>query len=124
MNIRYVNYYINDKGSYLNCDKHIITANRFVEFDKNFNTIKTIANSLSKGDIIENYIYEYNVYDIRDTQAYFQCVFPSYVLTKTLNPNKLPIDKFNSYFSFPLDLNKTSIKHINYSKNIIIIIII
>jgi tetratricopeptide (TPR) repeat protein len=36
MNVRYVNYYINKDGSYLNCDKHIVTVNRFVEFDKNF----------------------------------------------------------------------------------------
>jgi hypothetical protein len=86
---------------------------------KNFNKIKEISQSLSKGDLIENYIYEHNVYDIRDTQAYFQCIFPSYQLTKTLNPQKISIEKYNSYFSFPLDLNKTSIKHINYSKNII-----
>ena len=86
---------------------------------KNFNKIKDVAHSLSKGDIIENYIYEHNVYDIRDTQAYFQCILPSHELSKTLNPNKLKLDKFNSYFSFPLDLNKTSIKHINYSKNIV-----
>ena len=37
MNIRYVNYYINDGGSYLNCDKHIISVNKYIEFDKNFN---------------------------------------------------------------------------------------
>ena len=36
MNIRYVNYYINDGGWYLNCDKHIITINKYVEFDKSF----------------------------------------------------------------------------------------
>ena len=36
MNIRYVNYYINDQGWYLNCDKHIITINKYVEFDKFF----------------------------------------------------------------------------------------
>ena len=39
INIRYVNYFINDKGSYLNCDKYIITGNKYVEYDKNFNII-------------------------------------------------------------------------------------
>jgi hypothetical protein len=34
MNIRYVNYYINNNGSYLNCDKHIITCNKYVELNK------------------------------------------------------------------------------------------
>jgi hypothetical protein len=39
-NIRYVNYYIEDNGSYSGCDKHIISINKFVEFDNNFNVIK------------------------------------------------------------------------------------
>jgi hypothetical protein len=37
MNIRYVNYHITDSGSYLNCDKHIISVNKYIEFDKEFN---------------------------------------------------------------------------------------
>jgi tetratricopeptide (TPR) repeat protein len=39
MNVRYVNYYITDQGYYLDCDKHIITINKFVELDKNLNII-------------------------------------------------------------------------------------
>jgi tetratricopeptide (TPR) repeat protein len=39
-NIRYVNYYIEDNGAYKNCDKYIISINKLVEFDKNFNVIK------------------------------------------------------------------------------------
>jgi tetratricopeptide (TPR) repeat protein len=39
-NIRYVNYYIESNGSYKNCENHIITVNKFVEFDKNFNVVK------------------------------------------------------------------------------------
>ena len=39
-NIRYVNYYIEGNGIYKNCEKHIITVNKFVEFDNNFNIIK------------------------------------------------------------------------------------
>jgi hypothetical protein len=40
MNIRYVNYYITDDGSYSNCDKHIISVNKYVEFDSSFNIKK------------------------------------------------------------------------------------
>ena len=36
MNIRYVNYHITENGSYINCDKHIITINGFTELDNNF----------------------------------------------------------------------------------------
>jgi tetratricopeptide (TPR) repeat protein len=36
MNVRYVNYQIFDKGEYL-CGKHIISLNKYVKFDKEFN---------------------------------------------------------------------------------------
>jgi len=39
MNIRYVNYYINDQGCYLNCDKHIISINKYVELDNQMNIL-------------------------------------------------------------------------------------
>ena len=39
-NIRYVNYYIESNGSYKNCENHIISVNKFIEFDKNFNVVK------------------------------------------------------------------------------------
>jgi len=39
MNIRYVNYLINDKGNYLNCDKHIITQNKYIELSSDFKII-------------------------------------------------------------------------------------
>lgn len=36
LNIRYVNYYIDNGGGYLYCDKHIITVNKYVELDSQF----------------------------------------------------------------------------------------
>jgi len=39
MNVRFVNYNITENGYYLNCDKHIISVNKYVELDKVFNTI-------------------------------------------------------------------------------------
>ena len=39
MNVRFVNYHINENGSYLNCDKYIITVNKYIELNKDF-TIK------------------------------------------------------------------------------------
>jgi tetratricopeptide (TPR) repeat protein len=40
LNIRYVNYLINEGGGYLNCDKHIITVNKFVELNNDFKVTK------------------------------------------------------------------------------------
>lgn len=37
VNVRYVNYYITENGSYLYCDRWIITVNRYVELDKDLN---------------------------------------------------------------------------------------
>ena len=37
MNIRMVNYWINTGGGYLNCDEHIMTNNKYIELDKDFN---------------------------------------------------------------------------------------
>jgi glycosyltransferase involved in cell wall biosynthesis len=39
MNVRYVNYLINNNGNYLNCDKHIITQNKYLELSKDFKII-------------------------------------------------------------------------------------
>ena len=36
LNVRYVNYYINETGYYLHVDKHIITVNKYVELTKDF----------------------------------------------------------------------------------------
>ena len=39
MNARYVNYHIDSQGAYHNCDKHIVTVNKYVELDANLNII-------------------------------------------------------------------------------------
>ena len=39
LNIRYVNYYIEQSGGYLNCDKHIISVNKYVVFDSSMNLV-------------------------------------------------------------------------------------
>ena len=40
MNIRYVNYTITENGSYIGCDKNIITANKLVKLNKDFKIIE------------------------------------------------------------------------------------
>lgn len=40
MNIRYVNYNINSKGEYLNCENGIVSLNEFVLLDNNFNILE------------------------------------------------------------------------------------
>lgn len=40
MNIRLVNYWINSSGGYLNCEDYIISNNKYLEMDKDFNITK------------------------------------------------------------------------------------
>jgi tetratricopeptide (TPR) repeat protein len=40
MNLRYVNYKIDDQGKYHNCKKNIITINKYIEYDNEFNIIQ------------------------------------------------------------------------------------
>jgi len=40
MNIRYVNYSITPSGSYLDCDDHIMTINKYVEMTSDFQIVK------------------------------------------------------------------------------------
>ena len=40
VNIRLVNYWINSGGGYLNCADYIITNNKYIEMDKDFNVVK------------------------------------------------------------------------------------
>ena len=39
MNMRFVNYNIDALGNYLDCNKHIITLNKYIELNKDFNII-------------------------------------------------------------------------------------
>jgi hypothetical protein len=40
MNLRYVNYNITSNGNYTNCEKHIITLNKYIELDDSFHIKK------------------------------------------------------------------------------------
>ena len=53
MNIRYVNYQIDEKGRYLNCEKNIISMNYKFMIDTNFQEMKEIG--VIKNDENDNY---------------------------------------------------------------------
>ena len=39
MNVRYVNYLIDNNGNYLNCDKHIISQNKYIKLSTDLKII-------------------------------------------------------------------------------------
>jgi hypothetical protein len=73
-----------------------------------------IAEQFSIGDVVENYIFEYQEWDMHDIHGYFTCVSPSYELHKSLNGKEPQMIKLD----FTTDPNKTSIRKIN-KKNIL-----
>jgi len=76
----------------------------------------TILTNLSYGDVIENYIYSHQYWNLQEVQGFYTCTVPSYTLeTKRSTNNSNDIS-----LVYSKDLNKTSIKNIN-KKNICII---
>jgi hypothetical protein len=83
---------------------------------QSFKIANDIAKSIAIGDNIENYIYNEQIWDMKDAHCYFTCIFPSFKLTN----EKMFVteEKVRNILEFPYDLNRTSIKKIN-KKNVI-----
>lgn len=110
-----IRYYETDKvilplmiqQNYLECITSKTSNN-----DTRFKLACEIADLLSEGDVIENYIYGEQNWDIHEVHGYYTCVAPSYLLSSTLKKEKY------LQLTYPMDLNKASISKIN-KKNII-----
>jgi DNA polymerase III delta prime subunit len=79
--------------------------------DEKFRLAKRIAGTLSRGDVVENYIYGDQNWDLQEVHGFNTCILPSYLLH--LYDYDRPLPKL----FFAADLNKTSIRNIN-RKNI------
>ncbi|ARF09868.1 replication factor C large subunit [Indivirus ILV1] len=80
---------------------------------KKQNITTKISDLLSTGDVIENYIYGDQNWEMEDIHGFYTCAATSYYLAESFG--KTPI---KPKLLFATDLNKTSIKRIN-KKNII-----
>ena len=70
-----------------------------------------ILDILSRGDVLENYIHGEQNWDLLEIHGYISCVIPSYYINKYKNNKK------NRKLEFAIDLNRTSVKKMNF-KNI------
>lgn len=99
---------------------HFKTVNMYSK-NKNdiINTCTAITNSIAKGDIVDNYIFSQQSWNLQETHGFYTCVYPTYVLNKNINKEKLSRDsKYPVYLpvykpDYPKDLNKTSTRYIN-----------
>ena len=84
-----------------------------------------VLDNLSKGDILENYIYGEQNWDLLEIHGLISCVIPSYYINKYSNGKKTVFTKkmINGNMTkvsdlvFAADLNRTSVKKMN-KKNI------
>ena len=65
MNVRYVNYLINNNGNYLNCDKHIITQNKYVKLSEDLKIIND--------DFLEFNFEDRRYIGIEDIRIFYDC---------------------------------------------------
>jgi len=77
----------------------------------NNNHYYDIINNLSTADLLENYIYGEQNWDLLELHGIISCAIPSYLINKFKN------DKTNQSLVFAADLNRTSVKKMN-KKNI------
>lgn len=81
-----------------------------------FTLVNNISKSLAFGDLVENYIYSDQNWDMQEVYGFLACVEPAHKIhLEKLNVN---MELLRNSFDFPYDLNRTSIKKIN-KKNIV-----
>ena len=83
-----------------------------------------ITESISISDVLENHVYSNQLWVLQETSGFHSCVNPSYLLTSSIDVEKLIYDSQNPYYEpkfstqYPKDLNRTSTMKINLKKNI------
>lgn len=83
---------------------------------KKFTVLSDISKSIAFGDLVENYIYSDQNWDMQEVHGFLTCVEPVF----KINSEKINIEEYmlRNSLEFPYDLNRTSIKKIN-KRNIV-----
>lgn len=102
--------------NYIKCINLYCSSNKTANKKKNIDLIKDISMSISRGDLIENYIYNDQNWDMQEVHGFFTCVKPSFMLTKEHMSGSY--ENIRQSLEFPYDFNRTSTKRIN-KKNIV-----
>lgn len=97
-----------------NCIKCIAQYNE--NGDHAFKLANKIATSIAFGDVVENHIYSDQNWDMQEVHGFLTCVSPAFNMFN----EKMDIsgESLKYSLSFPMDLNRTSIRKIN-KKNVI-----
>lgn len=103
---------------------HFMALNSYVkDKSKMIDLSSEISEGVAHGDIVDNYIYSDQNWNLQEMHGFYTCVFPSYKLNQSIDTKQLAMDAQYPYYdpkfssAYPKDLNRTSTKCINY-KNI------
>ena len=84
--------------------------------NKKFCLVNDISKSMAFGDLVENYIYSDQNWDMQEVHGFLSCAEPAFkIFSENLNVQEHYLARS---MDFPFDLNRTSIKKIN-KRNII-----
>jgi DNA polymerase III delta prime subunit len=72
--------------------------------NKNYKTLVDLTKSLSYGDVIDNYVYGEQRWDITNVYGFYSCCYPSFILKK---------QELHGFPSFFVDMGRTSNKRLN-----------
>lgn len=86
-----------------------VILNNAKSYESAFDTITGIADCLSIGDNVENYIFEDQNWDLQDMKGFYACSYSSMKINESYGDSY--IRKVG--LKFPADLNKTSTQKIN-----------
>lgn len=101
---------------------------RYKKDDERFATVSQVSELLSQGDIVDNFIYSNQSWDMQPVHGFYSCVAPSYSLTKQKRTNTKKTTNSDSDSSsdddiiptlkptFTIDFHKTSAQKNNQKK--------
>ena len=88
-----------------------VLVNNSFKGNKKFDLVCELAESIAFGDLVENYIYSDQNWDMQDIHGILTCAIPSHKLSS--EKMKVQLHHVKSMLEFPYDLNRTSIRQIN-----------
>lgn len=89
---------------------------KYPNTEDQFDIALRVSNSLCQGDIISNYIYNDQQWDLQRIYGIYSCVEPSYILNTNSYEKNSYYPKHIYESSFSMDLHKTSAKKQNIKK--------
>ena len=87
--------------------------NSFCKSDdaKTYEAMVDIADSMAKGDLIENYIFSDQNWDMVEVHGFYSCIKSAFILSKINQRGSK--EYVMSKLEYPKDFNRTTIKQIN-----------